>query len=104
MLDIKSEVILAENRIRSYIRETPLDFSLPLSKITNSNVYLKCENLQYTGAFKVRGAFNKLLSLTASERQQGVVTASSGNHGAAVAFGLSTLKIPGIVWAFGKRA
>lgn len=98
MFNIKNEVIAAENRIHSYIRETPLDFSLPLKKMTNSNVYLKCENLQYTGAFKVRGAFNKLLSLTPSQRQQGVVTASSGNHGAAVAFGLSQLKIPGIIF------
>lgn len=98
MLDIQNEVLIAENRIRSYIRETPLDFSLPLSKITNTNVYLKCENLQFTGSFKIRGAFNKLLSLTPSQRQKGVVTASSGNHGAAVAFGLSQLKIPGIVF------
>lgn len=98
MLDIKNEVLIAENRIRSYIRETVLDFSLPLSKITNTNVYLKCENLQYTGAFKIRGAFNKLLSLSSSERQKGVVTASSGNHGAALAFGLNKLNIPGIVF------
>lgn len=98
MLDIKNEVLTAENRIRSYIRETALDFSLPLSKITNTHVYLKCENLQYTGAFKIRGAFNKLLSLSPSERQKGVVTASSGNHGAAVAFGLNKLNIPGIVF------
>lgn len=98
MLDIQNEVLIAENRIRSYIRETALDFSLPLSKITNTNVYLKCENLQYTGAFKIRGAFNKLLSLSPSEKQKGVVTASSGNHGAAVAFGLNKLNIPGIVF------
>lgn len=96
--EIKNEVITAEERIRAYIRETPLDFSLPLSKITNTRVYLKCENLQYTGSFKVRGALNKLLSLTPSQRQQGVVTASSGNHGAAIAFGLHKLKIPGIVF------
>lgn len=98
MFDIKEAVIAAEKRIRSYVRETPLDFSVPLSQLTGANVYLKCENLQYTGAFKVRGAFNVLLSLTATEKNQGVVTASSGNHGAAVAFGLSTLKIPGIVF------
>lgn len=98
MPDIKKEVLDAENRIHSYVRETPLDFSVPLSKITKANVYLKCENLQYTNSFKVRGAFNKLLSLTPEQRQKGVVTASSGNHGAAVAFGLTTLKIPGIVF------
>ena len=98
MLDIKNEVLIAENRIRPYVRETVLDFSLPLSKMTGANVYLKCENLQYIGAFKIRGAFNKLLSLTPAQRQKGVVTASSGNHGAAVAFGLNKLNIPGIVF------
>jgi len=98
MLDIKNEVLIAENRIRTYIRETPLDFSVPLSKITDVHIYLKCENLQYTGAFKIRGAFNKLLSLTPSQRAKGIVTASSGNHGAAIAFGLNKLKIPGIVF------
>ncbi|HVV68655.1 MAG TPA: threonine/serine dehydratase [Gammaproteobacteria bacterium] len=98
MSDIKNEVLIAENRIRPYIRQTPLDFSLPLSKITNANVYLKCENLQYTGAFKARGAFNKLLSLTPEQLKQGIVAASSGNHGAAMAFALHTLKIPGIIF------
>ncbi len=98
MHNIKNEVTTALQRIRPYVRETPLDYSIALSKMTATNVYLKCENLQYTGAFKVRGAFNKLLSLTPEERSQGVVTASSGNHGAAVAFGLHTLRIPGMVF------
>lgn len=98
MFNIKNEVLAAEKRIRSHIRETPLEYSIPLSKATGAQVYLKCEFLQYTGAFKVRGALNKLLSLTAKEREQGIVTASSGNHGAAVAFGLNKLKIKGIVF------
>ncbi len=98
MLNVQQEVLMAEQRIRPYIRQTPLDFSIPLSKITDSRVYLKCENLQYIGAFKVRGAFNKLLSLTPAQRKQGVVTASSGNHGTAVAFGSSQLNIPSLVF------
>lgn len=98
MLDVKNEVLAAESRIRSYIRETPLEYSLRLSKYLGCQVYLKCENLQYTSAFKARGAFNKLLKLTQEERAQGVVTASSGNHGTAVAYGLYTLKIRGIVF------
>lgn len=98
MFDIHSEVIHTHARIHPYIRQTPLDFSVQLSNVLTSNIYLKCENLQYTGAFKVRGAFSKLLSLTKAERQQGIVTASSGNHGTAVAFGLSKLTIPGIVF------
>ncbi|WP_019216738.1 threonine/serine dehydratase, partial [Legionella tunisiensis] len=67
-------------------------------RITNTNTYLKCENLQYTGSFKIRGAFNKLLLLSSSQQQQGLVTASSGNHGAAVAFGLHKLHLPGMVF------
>ncbi|MGB6977047.1 MAG: threonine/serine dehydratase [Gammaproteobacteria bacterium] len=98
MFDIKNEVLLAENRIRSFIRETPLDYSLALSKMTSSNVYLKCENLQYTTAFKTRGALNKLLSLTPQQCALGVVAASTGNHGTAVAFGLNKLNLSGIVF------
>ncbi|WP_298626881.1 threonine/serine dehydratase [uncultured Legionella sp.] len=98
MSDFKNEVYAAKQRISSYIRETPLDYSLPISRITNTNCYLKCENLQFTGSFKVRGALNTLLSLTPEQKKQGVVTASSGNHGAAVAFGLNTLNIPGIIF------
>lgn len=94
----KNEVLAAETRIRSHIRETPLDYSVALSRMTQTNAYLKCENLQYTGAFKVRGAINKLLSLSPAQREQGVVTASSGNHGAAVAFGLNKLNIAGKVF------
>ncbi len=93
MFDIKKEVLSAEKRIRSYIRETPLDFSDRLSHTTGCNVYLKCENLQYTNSFKVRGAMSKLLSLTPAQREQGVVTASSGNHGTAVAYGCNKLNI-----------
>jgi threonine dehydratase len=95
---MKDEILDAEARIRPYVRVTPLDYSIPLSKITHAEVYLKCEHLQYTGAFKVRGAFNKLLSLTPIQRQKGIVTASSGNHGAAVAYGIKQLNIPGIVF------
>jgi threonine dehydratase len=98
MFDIKNEVLLAENRIRSFIRETPLEYSLALSKMTGSHVYLKCENLQYTTAFKMRGALNKLLSLTPQQRAQGIVAASTGNHGTAVAFGLNKLNLSGIVF------
>lgn len=98
MFDIHKEVLCADAQIRPYIRETPLDFSVPFSKITKANVYFKYETIQYTHSFKVRGALNKLLSLTAKEKQQGVVTASTGNHGAGVAYGLKKLNIPGIIF------
>lgn len=98
MLDVKKAVLEAESRIRPYIFETQTLYAPAISKITNANIYLKCENLQYTGSFKVRGAFNKLLSLTQAEREKGIVTASSGNHGAAVAYGLNKLNLPGIIF------
>lgn len=98
LFDIKKETLDAEKRIRPHIRETPLEYSFPLSKITGCNVYLKCENLQYTNSFKIRGALNKILTLTPEQRKRGIVTASSGNHGSAVAFGLYKLGIPGIVF------
>lgn len=77
---------------------TPLEHSLHLSKTTNSQVFLKLENLQATGSFKVRGAMNALLSLTKEQRAAGIVAASSGNHGIAVAYGLNILKINGTIF------
>jgi len=90
-MNVFEQVLQAEKRIRPYIRETYLEYSPYFSQLSGANVYFKLENLQHTGSFKVRGAMNKLFSLTAQERAQGVVTASTGNHGAAVAFSLSKL-------------
>lgn len=98
MLNIYAEILNAEKRIRDYIRQTPLDYSIAFSKLTNANVFLKCENYQYTSSFKPRGAINKLLTLSSSQRDQGIVTASSGNYGAAVAFGLNKLKMKGVIF------
>ena len=98
MLDFKSAVEDAKNRINAYVHETPLEHSTSLSKISSTNLYLKCENLQFTRSFKARGAFNKLLSLSTAERERGIVTASTGNHGAAVAYALSKLKMLGTIF------
>lgn len=97
-MDVKTEVLQAEQRIRPHIRETPLDHSFYLSNITGSNAFLKLENLQHTGSFKFRGAMNKLLCLAPEQREQGIVAASSGNHGAALAFGLRLLKMKGTIF------
>lgn len=98
MLAVMQEILRAEHTIRPYIRTTPLEHSLPLSQLTGGQVFLKLENIQHTGSFKVRGAMNALLALTSEQREQGVVTASSGNHGIAVAFGLHTLHLPGLIF------
>lgn len=97
-MNILPAILQAEQRIRSYIRTTPLECSWPLSALTGSQVFLKLENLQHTGSFKLRGAMNALLALTPEQRARGIVTASSGNHGHAVAFGLHTLKVPGVIF------
>lgn len=92
------EVMAAEERIRPFIRQTYLEYSPYFSELSGANVYFKCENLQHTGSFKSRGALNKVLSLTESQREAGVVTASTGNHGAAVAFALGRVGGQGIVF------
>jgi threonine dehydratase len=97
-MDIAGEVISAEKVIRPYVRETYLEYSPFYSRMTGANVYFKLENLQHTGSFKLRGAMNKLLSLTDEEKGQGVVTASTGNHGAAFAYGLSKVEGTGVVF------
>jgi threonine dehydratase len=98
IMNVLQDILQAEQRIRPYIHETPLEYSLPLSTLTDSRVYLKLENLQRTGSFKLRGAMNALLVLTPEQRARGIVTASSGNHGHGVAFGLYTLNVPGVVF------
>lgn len=95
---LPANAVLAANRIDAHIRETPLDYSTALSEMSGANVYLKLENLQHTGSFKLRGAFNKLLSLTPDERQAGGVAASSGNHGAAIAYAMSKLGVKGVIF------
>ena len=88
----------AAPRIAEIIRETPLQHSPALSDIIGAEVYLKLENMQYTGSFKLRGASNRLLTLSAEERARGCVAASSGNHGAAVAYAMQKLDVNGVIF------
>jgi threonine dehydratase len=81
----------AQKTVVPYAKSTPTIRSKFLSEFCSANVYLKLENLQATHSFKVRGVMNKLLSLTPEEKARGVVTASAGNHGQAVAFGAKQL-------------
>jgi threonine dehydratase len=91
-------IAAAADRITPWIRRTPLDPSPCFSELTGADVHLKLENLQHTGSFKLRGAFNRLLTLTPAERRAGVVAASSGNHGAALAFAMQRLGMRGVVF------
>ena len=76
----------ARERIRGFIYESPCRASAELSVMTAQAVHLKLDNLQRTGAFKERGALNKILTLSDAEKQRGVITASAGNHAQAVAY------------------
>lgn len=98
MIDVERLVCEAHDRIRPYLRQTLLEYSIYYSRLSGANVFFKCENLQHTGSFKARGAMNKLLSLSEEERERGVVTASTGNHGAAVAYALRHVAAKGIVF------
>jgi len=88
------DIYAARRRIAPLIQRTPLIRSEALSARTGRNVYLKLENVQQTGAFKLRGAANRLLTLSAEERARGVVTVSTGNHGRAVAYVGRQLGVP----------
>ena len=84
-MDLNKHILYAVSRISNFARKTALSRSEYFSREMNAQVYFKLENQQVTGSFKVRGALNKILSLTESEKQRGVLSASTGNHGAAVA-------------------
>lgn len=77
---------------------TPLQYSHRLSKKYNANVYIKREDLQEVRSFKIRGAYNKMSSLTDDEKKQGVVAASAGNHAQGVAYSCALLKIKGVIF------
>jgi len=86
IMNVKKEAVEAEKRIRQFIRETPVEYSPYLSQQGSCMVFLKLENIQLTGSFKLRGTMNKLLSLNRKEKKRSIVTVSSGNHGIAFAY------------------
>lgn len=91
-------------RVHDHALVTPLTALAAASEQCGTEVLLKCEHQQKTGSFKVRGALAKLLSLSASQRDRGVVAASSGNHGLGVAYALSALGGTGIVCVPGQAS
>jgi threonine dehydratase len=88
------DIRAAATRIQGAVQLTPAKHSRTLSEITGADVWLKFENLQFTAAYKERGALNRLLSLEEAERGQGVIAASAGNHAQAVAYHGRRLGIP----------
>jgi threonine dehydratase len=92
-VDFASEVCAAYERIKADIKRTPLERSGPLSRELGADVYVKWECDQTTGSFKLRGALNKLRSLSDDERRRGVVSASTGNHGLAISHAAKLLGV-----------
>ena len=92
-----ADVYRADKQLSGVVRKTKLIHSDFFSELSGNEVYLKPENLQHTGAFKLRGAYNKLSQLTEEERQRGVITASAGNHAQGVAFAAQKLGIKAVI-------
>ena len=88
-----SDIQAARARIQNRVEVTPCDYSEILSRLYGCQIYLKLENLQITGSFKARGAFNKMLQLTSEQGKAGVVAASAGNHAQGVAYAARQLGI-----------
>jgi threonine dehydratase len=88
----------ARDALSGVVRRTPVEGSRPLSQLIGGAVWLKCENLQRTGSFKLRGAYSRICRLTDAERRHGVVAASAGNHAQGVALAASLLGAPAVVF------
>ena len=96
MLDIQ-KIYEAQKRIEGVVTHTPFSFAPHLSEIAQANIYLKKENLQITGAFKIRGAYNKVASLSDIQRSCGVIAASAGNHAQGVALSASKFNTRAVI-------
>ena len=92
-LDLAS-IRAAADRLAGHIERTPMRRSVTLSQITGADVWIKFENLQFTAAYKERGALNKLLLLSDSDRTRGVIAASAGNHSQGLAHHGARLGVP----------
>lgn len=92
------QIYTAASRLSAVVRQTPVIASRMLSHHTGEQVWLKCENLQLTGSFKTRGAYNRIANLSAEERARGVVAASAGNHAQGVAWAATQLGIASTVF------
>ena len=92
-----SEIMTASRRLKSVLHHTELDLSSTFSRMTGGNIYLKCENRQKTGSFKIRGATNKISAMVERGERVPVVASSAGNHAQGVAYAASTFGIPATI-------
>src|SRR5213595_508798 len=92
-----TDVLDAARQIRPYLQPTPLRRYAALDRLVGTELYVKHENHNPTGAFKVRGGINLVSRLTEEERQRGVIAASTGNHGQSVAYAARLFGVPAII-------
>lgn len=92
-----SDIYAAAKQLEGIVRKTPLVYSEFFSELSGNATYLKLENLQTTGAFKLRGAYNRISMLSEEERQRGVITASAGNHAQGVAYAAQKLGVNAVI-------
>lgn len=95
--DYIEEIKKIRDSFSTLVHRTPLEYSTTFSRKSNNEVYLKLDNFQKTGSFKIRGAYNKISKLSDKEKKAGVITASAGNHGQAVAFAASLFNIRSVI-------
>jgi len=91
------EIMAAAARLQGRVERTPCRLSRTLSRITGAEVWVKFENLQFTAAYKERGALNRLLLMSEGERRRGVIAASAGNHAQALAYHAANLGVPAVI-------
>ena len=96
-IDNVKQIENAKKMLEEIVHETPLEYNTTFSEFSGNQIYLKLENLQKTGSFKVRGAFNKIMKLSENERKKGVIAASAGNHGQGVALAAKKSGIKSII-------
>jgi threonine dehydratase len=96
MLDLE-DVLAARDRVAATARHTPLEYSHTFSSLTGADVHLKLETFQRTGSFKIRGATNRIATLSDAERDAGVVTASAGNHAQGVALAATRIGVDSVI-------
>ncbi|MEM3226737.1 MAG: threonine ammonia-lyase [Thermoplasmata archaeon] len=92
------EIKKAEQALKNVVKHTPVEHSRIFSELTGNNIYLKLENLQTTGSFKLRGAYYRLKNLTPEEKKSGVVASSAGNHAQGVAYSANSLGISSTIF------
>ncbi len=93
----KEDFFNARKIVNQYLVRTPFLKATQLSQVLEVEAYIKCENLQITGSFKVRGGVNLMASLSTTEKQRGVITASTGNHGQSIAYAASLFGVKAII-------